>query len=57
MVELWAEQLRNWSWDLEPVVEAAGGMEDQPVSEKEEQAASVHPQKVQILEGHLNVYC
>lgn len=57
MVELWAEQLRNWSWDLEPVVEAAGGMEDQPVSEKEEQAASVHPQKVQILEGRLNVYC
>lgn len=38
MVEFWAEQLRNWSWDLEPVVEAAGSMEDhQLVSEKEEQ--------------------
>lgn len=38
-------------WSL--VVEPAGSMEDQPVSEKEEQTASAHHRKVQILEGHL----
>lgn len=38
-------------WSL--VVEPAGSMEDQPVSEKEAQTASAHHHKVQILEGHL----
>lgn len=49
MVKFWAEQLRNWSWDLEPVVEAVGSMEDQPDSEKEEQTPQPIPRKCRYL--------